>query len=64
MPSPDFSQDRMTRKQAAEYVGLRTSALEADVSRQRLRIPFYRIATRVFYRKSDLDAWIEQHRVA
>ena len=60
---PDFSEERLTRRQAASYLGLQPNTLEADVSRKRLRIPFYRIGSRVFYRTSDLVHWLEQQRV-
>jgi excisionase family DNA binding protein len=59
MPSFDFQQDRLTRQQAAQYVGLKPATLQADVTHRRLRIPFYRLGSRVFYRRSDLDHWLE-----
>lgn len=64
-PSPDFEHDRLTREQAAAYLGLAPTTLEADASRHCLGIPFYRLGVRgrVFYRRSELDAWIESRRV-
>lgn len=58
----DFPQDRLTRPQTAEYLGLSLATLEADVCAHRLKIPFYKIGSRVFYRKSDLDAWLETRK--
>jgi hypothetical protein len=63
MTSPTFADERLTRTQAANYIGLKPSTLEGDVSRQRFCIPFYRIGSRIFYRVSDLDRWLEQKRV-
>ena len=60
---PDFPSDRLTRQQAADYLGLKLATLEADVSTRRLSIPFYRLGGRVFYRRSDLEAWLESRRV-
>jgi excisionase family DNA binding protein len=54
-----FQTDRLDRPQAADYLGLRPATLEADVTHRRLRIPFYRLGSRVYYRKSDLDQWLE-----
>jgi excisionase family DNA binding protein len=59
MPDINFQLDRLDRKHAADYLGLQPSTLEADVTRSRLRIPFYRLGSRVYYRKSDLDHWLE-----
>lgn len=60
----DFISDRLNRRAAAAYVGLTPAALEADVTTKRLRIPRYRIGNRIYYRKSDLDHWIEQRRIS
>ncbi len=59
----DFEQDRVRRPEAAAYVGLSEATLEADASRRRLGIPFYRIGARVYYRRSDLNAWLASRRV-
>ena len=54
-----FQTDRLTRNQAADYLGLKPATLEADVTHGRLGIPRYRLGSRVYYRKSDLDHWLE-----
>lgn len=64
MDQHNFQNDRMTRPTAAEYLGLKVPTLEADVVSRRLGIPFYKLGSRVYYRKSDLDTWIEARRVA
>jgi excisionase family DNA binding protein len=63
MTAISFPQDRLTRPQAAEYLGLRPSTLEADASYGRLSIPFYRLGSRIYYRRSELDAWLESRHV-
>lgn len=63
MPLPNFQSDRLTRPEAAQYLGLKPTTLEADVVFRRLNIPFYRIGSRVFYRRSDLDQWLESRRI-
>ena len=59
---PPFDVDRMTREEAARFLGLEVSTLEADVSRRKLAIPFYRIGRLVYYRRSELEAWVEARR--
>lgn len=50
----------MTNKEAADY--LRTSTLTLWRLRRGGAIPFYRIAGKVLYRRSDLDTFSEQCR--
>lgn len=56
-----FEQDRMSRDRAAEYLGLKPTTLAADAHYGRMGIPFYRVGGRVFYRRSELDKWLEEH---
>lgn len=58
----NFEHDRLTRAEAAKYLGLSVGTLEADVLHHRLDIPHYRFGSRVYYRQSDLDLWIESRR--
>jgi len=50
----------MTNKEAADY--LRTSTLTLWRLRRSGSIPFYRIASKVLYRRSDLDTFSEECR--
>lgn len=50
-------------KDAAVFLGLSASTLRQDRSTQKLKIPFYRIGRAVRYRREDLQAFIDQHRV-
>ncbi len=47
---------------AAEAVGVSASTL-ASWRARRQHLPFYRIGRRVFYKRTDLDAFIEGGRV-
>lgn len=51
---PAFDADRLTREQAAAYIGVKPSTLENDVVTRRLQVPFYRVGKRPYYRRSDL----------
>lgn len=63
-PRPDFERDRLTRAEAAQFLGLAESTLETDATTHRLKIPFYKLGPRkVYYRRSDLQDWLEGRRV-
>lgn len=52
--------DRMTRKEAAEYLGVSPATMAAWACTGLVKIPYYRAgAKKVIYMKSDLDAYIE-----
>ena len=50
----------MTRKEAADYLGVKARTLEIWASTGRHRIPYVRIGREVRYRKSDLDKVIDR----
>ncbi|KPZ69943.1 Helix-turn-helix domain protein [Shewanella sp. P1-14-1] len=54
-----FLKDRLSNKEAAEYLGIKSETLDIWRSVNRHPIPFAKIGRRVFYRKSDLDAFID-----
>ncbi len=58
-----FNNDRLSRKEAADYLGLALATLEIWASTGRYNLPFIKIGRRVYYRRSDLDAFIEQRTV-
>lgn len=49
--------------QAAAYLQITSHTLDVWRSANRYQIPHYRIGGRVFYKKSDLDAWLESRKV-
>lgn len=59
-----FDGDRMTRDEAAAYLGFSRGTLEVDACTRQLGVPFYKLGRRVFYRRSDLNEWIESRRIA
>lgn len=55
--------DRMTRQEAAEYIGVCYGTMANWASTGLVQIPFYKAGLRkVIYRKSDLDAYIDSTR--
>jgi excisionase family DNA binding protein len=54
-----FQQDRLSNQEAASYLGLKPQTLDVWRSSGRYSLPFVKIGRRVFYRKSDLEAFIE-----
>lgn len=59
-----FETDRLTRREAATFLGLKVSTLAADVTTKRLKIPMYRIGRKVFYKKSELQDYIDKCQVS
>lgn len=62
-PPPSVASAVLSTVDAAAYLGISASALNADRRLRHLKVPFYRIGKRVVYRTPDLDAWLEQRRV-
>ena len=56
--SSNFAAERMTRRQAASYLGVSIQFLEADVVSKRHCFPYFKIGRKVFYRRRDLDQWL------
>ena len=42
---------------------LEVEFLEVDVTNKRHKIPYIKVGTKVFYLKSDLDAWLLSNKV-
>lgn len=52
--------DLMTRKQAAEYLGMSPATLAQWASTKKYDLPYYKIGIMVRYKKSDLDAFLKK----
>jgi excisionase family DNA binding protein len=52
-------QDLLSDKDAAAYLGLAEGTLAVWRSSGRYQIPFLKIGSKVRYRQSDLDEWLE-----
>ena len=54
-----FSQDRyMSKRESAAYLGLSLRNFESRLD----QLPRYRVGSKLLFRKSELDAWMEAHR--
>ncbi len=62
-PAHDFRDDRLTRREAAEYLGVSPGTLAVWAATGRYPLPFVRVGSRVYYRRSDLDAFIASRTV-
>ncbi|EAA7430281.1 DNA-binding protein [Salmonella enterica subsp. enterica serovar Schwarzengrund] len=59
----ESSTKKLTRPEAAEYLGVATRTLANWHSSGRVRIPFYKIGRKkVIYMKSDLDSYLASVR--
>ena len=58
-----FHKPDMTRKQAAEYLGLAENTLARWASEGTHAIPFTKVGYRVRYSREDLDEWLASRRV-
>jgi excisionase family DNA binding protein len=56
---PAFVTDRMSREQAAEYIGVEVQTLAAWACAGRYGIPYTRVGRKCFYKRSDLDKWLD-----
>ena len=63
MNLPTFPNDRLTRSQAANYLGVSPGTLEVWASTGRYNLPYVKVGRRVFYRRSDLEAFLDRRTV-
>ncbi len=56
----NFKQERMTTEEAANYIGLSKKTL-AGYRCDGVGPKFVKLGSRVFYKKSDLDSWIDSN---
>ena len=59
---------KLSEQEAAAHIKMTPSYLQRDrcegvTGNRTPGPPFYRIGRRIFYKRSDLDAWLEKHRV-
>jgi hypothetical protein len=53
----------VNEKPAAELLGLSPSSLEKDRVQGHLGVPYVKAGRRVLYRLSDLQSWLDEHRI-
>ncbi len=49
----------LNRVDAAAYIGVEPQTLAAWASAGRYNLPFVKVGRKVYYRRVDLDAWLE-----
>ena len=54
----DFRRERMTRRDAAEYLGLSESSLAQFARTGAHAIPFVRLGRKIYYVRCQLDRWL------
>lgn len=54
---------RLSTEEAAEYLGVQPQTLALWRSTGRYKIPYMKVGRRVYYRESDLDAWLSSRTV-
>lgn len=58
-----FGLDKLGTAETASYIGVQPETLRDKVKRRHLRLPApYAFARKLFWRRSELDAWIEAQR--
>lgn len=57
-----FDADRMSRAEAAAYIGKAKATLDTWASTGYGELPYYKVGGTVYYRKTDLDAWLEKQK--
>jgi hypothetical protein len=58
-----FGLDRMTTTDTAAYLGLQAETLRSTAKRKALDLPEpYAYGKKLFWRRSELDGWVEQQR--
>lgn len=56
--------DLLTREEASAYLRVPLGTLDNWRSNRIVRVPFYKVGGRVFYRQPELDAFLQRCRVS
>lgn len=56
------SQEKMTRKEAAEHLGVSVQTLANWACTGKEKIPFHKLGRKVLYMRTDLDAYLASTR--
>ncbi len=59
----DRPSELLTREQAAAFLGVKTNTLAVWVTTQRYHLPFIKVGSKVRYRLSDLEAFLDERTV-
>ena len=58
-----WESDRLSRKEAAAYLGVSPNTLEVWACTKRYNLKYVKVGRKVFYRRSTLDAFITSREV-
>ena len=56
-------EDRFTRSEAASYLGVTKQTLAVWACVGRYALPFIKVGRKVFYRRTDCDAWLAKRTI-
>lgn len=62
-PATRETSTRLTRREAAAYLGLSEKTLGVWASNGRYEIPYYKLGNRTLYERSDLDAFLASRKM-
>ena len=62
-PPAPWEVDRLTRKEAAKYLGVSPNTLEVWACTGRYKLKYIKVGRKVFYRRSHLDAFLKSREV-
>ena len=57
------AEDRLTRPEAAAHLGVTTQTLATWACVGRYALPYTKVGSKVYYRRSDCDAWLAMRTV-
>jgi len=63
MPTCSPTSELLTRKEAAEYLGVRPRTLAVWAATKRYGLPMIKVGSLVRYRRADLDVFLERRTV-
>ena len=61
--STEIASELLNRNEAAQYLRCRPQTLAVWHLTHRYGLPLVKVGTKVFYRKSDLDKWLESRTI-
>ena len=61
--APNIADERLTREEAAKFLGVSPALLAVDATTGRHKIPYCKIGRRCVYLRSQLDVWMRSRMV-
>ncbi|KLV40567.1 hypothetical protein SH16_02714 [Aeromonas caviae] len=63
LPTSQTISNRLTRREAAAYLGLSEKTLGVWASNGRYELPYYKLGNRTLYERADLDAFLASRKM-